>query len=148
MGHAADAEGSESSNALFIAGSRYILVLDDEPLVREIICEFLESDGYGTAPAATAGEAMAALNERGMPGLMILDYNLAGIDGINVYHKLTAAAGRAVPAVLMTGMLSDRIAAEASGLGMTILNKPVKLDYLVEIVGRMLMVAASQPTDC
>jgi CheY-like chemotaxis protein len=147
MGHAADAEGPEPSSILMIAESRYILVLDDEPMVREIICEFLESDGYGVAPAATDGEAMAALNERGMPGLMILDYNLAGIDGISVYHKLTAAAGRAVPAVLMTGMLSDSIAAKASGPDMVLLNKPVKLQYLVEIVGRMLMVAASQPMD-
>jgi hypothetical protein len=47
----------------------------------------------------------------------------------------------------MTGMLSDSIAAKASGLDMVLLNKPVKLQYLVEIVGRMLMVAASQPMD-
>jgi CheY-like chemotaxis protein len=127
--------------------AKYILVLDDEPMVREIICEFLKSSGYGIVPAGTDDEAMAALNERGVPDLMILDYALAGIDGIKVYRKLTAAAGRIIPTILITGMISDGVAAEASGLGVTFLNKPMKLEYLARIVERRLAEAAGGQTD-
>ncbi|PPQ36782.1 response regulator [Rhodopila globiformis] len=128
-------------------GAKYLLVLDDEPTVREIICEFLSSDSHQVVPAATGEEAMAALQEYGVPDLMILDYVLAGLDGIKVYRQLTAAAGRAVPTILITGMISDDLAAEASGLGVTFLNKPVKLEYLAGVVKKRLSESAVRTTD-
>src|SRR5689334_10949040 len=77
-----------------------VLVLDDEVMLREIIGEFLTFYGYNAVLAGTDAEAVAALAEHGVPDLMIIDYLLDGINGIQAYARLTAAIGRPVPAIL------------------------------------------------
>jgi CheY-like chemotaxis protein len=121
-------------------GSRTVrvLVLDDEMILLEIIGEFLTTFGYHAELVGSEAEAVAALARDGTPDLMIIDYMLQGINGIEAYTRLTAAAGRHIPAILLSGLGNDELAAEAAGCGMKPVRKPVKMDQLFEIIEGML----------
>ena len=57
-----------------------VLVVDDEPIVREIVVRYLERDGYATLEADD-GDIARALLERDPPDLVVLDVMLPGTDG-------------------------------------------------------------------
>jgi two-component system response regulator MprA len=78
-----------------------ILVVDDEPAVRESLRRALELAGY-TVELADDGEvALARLDREGAPDAMILDVLMPGIDGLEVCRRLRAA-GNGVPILMLT----------------------------------------------
>jgi two-component system response regulator MprA len=78
-----------------------ILVVDDEPAVRESLRRALELEGY-TVELADDGEvALARLDRGGAPDAMILDVLMPGIDGLEVCRRLRAA-GNGVPILMLT----------------------------------------------
>src|SRR5579864_9029019 len=85
-----------------------VLVVDDEPIVREVIVRYLERDGHRTLEAATGDEA-ALLLERDPPSLVVLDVMLPGIDGFELCRRIRASSD--LPIVLLTarGEEADRI---------------------------------------
>ncbi len=85
-----------------------ILVVDDEPIVREVVVRYLERDGYQTLEAATGDEAQR-LFERELPSLIVLDVMLPGIDGLELCRAIRARSD--VPIVMLTarGEETDRI---------------------------------------
>ena len=60
-----------------------VLVVDDEPIVREVVVRYLERDGY---PTLEAGDGDAARDARraATPDLVVLDVMLPGIDGLEL----------------------------------------------------------------
>ncbi len=89
-------------------GVSTVLVVDDEPIVREVIVRYLERDGHRTLEAATGDEA-ALLLERDPPSLVVLDVMLPGIDGFELCRRVRASSD--LPIVLLTarGEEADRI---------------------------------------
>src|SRR5437879_740408 len=85
-----------------------ILVVDDEPIVRDVVVRYLERDGFRTLVAAD-GEAAKALLERELPALVVLDVMLPGIDGLSLCRWIRSNS--AVPVILLTarGDEADRI---------------------------------------
>jgi len=85
-----------------------VLVVDDEPIVREVIVRYLERDGHRILEAATGDEAVALL-ERDPPSLVVLDVMLPGIDGFELCRRIRASSD--LPIVLLTalGEETDRI---------------------------------------
>ena len=63
-----------------------ILVIDDEPEVRNMLKEFLESHGYNVRLAEDGIEAQAAMEEK-VPALMLVDLLLPGEHGLNLIEK-------------------------------------------------------------
>jgi DNA-binding response OmpR family regulator len=84
------------------------LVVDDEPIVRDVVARYLERDGYTTLQAGD-GETARALLEREQPELVVLDVMLPGIDGIALMRWIRARSD--LPVILLTarGDESDRI---------------------------------------
>src|SRR6516225_9367623 len=78
---------------------RRILVVDDEPTIREVVSEYLEVEGFEVMRAATGLEALNLAAAR-PPDLVVLDVMLPGIDGIEVCRRLRAAS--AVPILMLT----------------------------------------------
>lgn len=85
-----------------------VLVVDDEPIVREVVCRYLERDGYTVFEAAD-GEAALELIAEQSPSLVVLDVMLPGVDGLEVCRRVRADSS--VPIILLTarGEETDRI---------------------------------------
>jgi DNA-binding response OmpR family regulator len=85
-----------------------VLVVDDEPIVRDVVVRYLERDGYTTLQAATGDEAQRML-EGEPPSLVVLDVMLPGIDGLELCRWIRSRSQ--VPIVMLTarGEEADRI---------------------------------------
>src|SRR3989344_267410 len=80
-----------------------ILVVDDDPGIREVLCECLSQHGYETAGAASAAEMDRALAAR-PPDLIVLDLMRPGEDGLSVRRRMT---GKGPPVVMLSAMGED-----------------------------------------
>ena len=77
-----------------------ILVVDDDPLIREILTDFLEGEGYGVRSAADGLAALGAV-AADCPDLVLSDVWMPGLDGFGLLERLHDRAA-AVPTVLMS----------------------------------------------
>ena len=82
---------------------RRILVVEDDPAVRNLLAEYLELEGYEVLQATSGMEALQRAAER-TPDLVILDVNLPGVDGLEVARRLRSAS--AMPILMLTGRIS------------------------------------------
>jgi DNA-binding NtrC family response regulator len=117
--------------------SARVLVVEDQPPVRDLLVEVMRQEGYATDSAASGEEALRAL-DRGVYDLVLLDINLPGIGGMEV---LQAARALQMDAefVMLTGYGSVESAVEAMRLGaFDYLAKPVDVDELALTAGRAL----------
>ena len=85
-----------------------VLVVDDEPIVREVVCTYLRRDGYATLEAEDGDEARR-LFERGDSSVIVLDVMLPGTDGLELCRWIRSRSR--VPVILLTarGDEADRI---------------------------------------
>lgn len=101
-----------------------VLIVDDEPAIRELLAEYLRGRGLEATVAAHAEEGCALLGEEPFTAV-VADLKLPGEDGLAV---LRAARARDVPALLMTGFGTPESAVEAFNLGARgYLLKPFRL---------------------
>ena len=84
--------------------ARTILVVEDEPTLRETLAEALESDGFAVRTAADGGTAVASFREQ-LPDLVLLDLMLPGMSGMDVTRVLRSES--AVPIVMLTARDSE-----------------------------------------
>jgi DNA-binding response OmpR family regulator len=85
-----------------------ILVVDDEPVVRDVVVKYLRRDGFTTLEAAD-GDHARDLIERDNPALVVLDVMLPGIDGLELCRWIRSRSG--LPVILLTARAeeADRI---------------------------------------
>jgi two-component system response regulator ResD len=93
---------------------RRILVVDDEPTIREVVGQYLELEGYAVMQAADGLEALR-LAEAHPPDLVILDLMLPGIDGLEVCRRLRAVS--AVPILMLTARAEEADQLAGFGVG-------------------------------
>jgi DNA-binding response OmpR family regulator len=89
-------------------GVTKILVVDDEPTIREIVVSYLERDGFKTLEAADGNRARELL-ESDSPDLVVLDLMLPGTDGLELCRWIRSRSR--LPVIMLTarGEESDRI---------------------------------------
>ncbi len=85
-----------------------VLVVDDEPIVRDVVVRYLNREGFRTLEAAD-GDSARALLEREQPSLVVLDLMLPGTDGLTLCRWIRERSQ--VPVIMLTalGEESDRI---------------------------------------
>ena len=85
-----------------------VLVVDDEPTIREIVVSYLEREGFTTLEAADGNRARELL-ERDTPDLVVLDLMLPGTDGLELCRWIRSRSR--LPVIMLTarGEESDRI---------------------------------------
>src|SRR4051794_27638034 len=109
-----------------------ILVVDDDPQVRQWVHDVLESEGLEVATAADGRQALDLVASRA-PALVVLDVTLPGPDGANAGQKLREALGSQVPILLITA--DGRAAEKAAQIqAYAYLRKPFTLDDLLAAV--------------
>jgi DNA-binding response OmpR family regulator len=85
-----------------------VLVVDDEPIVRDVVVRYLERDGYRTLQAASGDQAQGLL-ERESCSLVVLDVMLPGVSGLDLCRWIRSRSD--LPIVMLTalGEEADRI---------------------------------------
>jgi DNA-binding response OmpR family regulator len=85
-----------------------VLVVDDEPIVRDVVVRYLEREGYATLEAVDGNDARR-LVERESPDLVVLDVMLPGTDGLELCRWIRARSE--LPVIMLTarGEEADRI---------------------------------------
>src|SRR5690242_20768609 len=86
-----------------------VLVVDDEPIVREVVVRYLERDGHHAVEAADADSARAAL-DRHAPSLVVLDLMLPGADGLELCREIRAQSD--LPVIMLTARRSEEHTSE------------------------------------
>jgi two-component system nitrogen regulation response regulator NtrX len=115
----------------------YILVVDDEPDIRELVKEILEDEGMEVAVAEHAQAARDARRAR-KPDLVLLDIWMPDTDGISLLREW-ADSGSLGPVVMMSGHGTVDTAVEATRLGaLDFIEKPVSLNQLLRTVSKAL----------
>jgi two-component system, OmpR family, response regulator len=122
-----------------------VLVVDDEPSIRELVQVALKFHGCAVTTAATGNDALRlAASDR--PDLIVLDIMLPDIDGFEVVRRLRAA-GNEVPVIFLTARdtTSDTVTGLALG-GDDYITKPFSVEALVARVRAVLRRARRQLT--
>jgi two-component system, OmpR family, response regulator ResD len=87
---------------------RRVLVVDDEPMVREVLARYLAKEGYAVDVAEDGEEALVAY-ARALPDLVLLDLMLPRVDGLEVFRRIRAHAPTAVIMLTARGEETDRV---------------------------------------
>lgn len=116
----------------------HILVVDDEPDIRDLVSEILQDEGYRVTTAED-GETARAAFARKTPDLVLLDIWMPDVDGILLLKEWSADTGLPCPVVVMSGHGSVETAVEATRLGAyDFVQKPISLAKLLAIVSQAL----------
>ncbi len=116
----------------------HVLVVDDEPDIRNLVKEILEDEHYTVATAEDGATARRALRDR-RPDLVLLDIWMPDIDGITLLKEWAEEDGLPCPVIMMSGHGTVETAVEATRLGAyDFLEKPLSLAKLLLTVGRAL----------
>lgn len=114
-----------------------VLVVDDEPGIRELLAQILVDEGYTVATVATGEEALGALS-REIFDVVLLDVQLPGLNGLEILRQLKASGNR-VPVVMISGHATVEQAVEAVREGAAdFLEKPLGLERVLVTVGNVL----------
>lgn len=123
----------------------YILVVDDEPDIRQLVKEILEDEGYEVALAEDTAQAREQRRIR-RPDLILLDIWMPGEDGISLLREWNDTGLLNCPVVVMSGHGTIDTAVEATRLGATgFIEKPLSLGKLLATVRRTLGSAETLP---
>jgi two-component system nitrogen regulation response regulator NtrX len=124
--------------------TQHILVVDDEPDIRRLVCEILEDEGYQVSAAENATVARE-LKKTATPDLILLDIWMPDTDGITLLKEWVVEEAMLCPVVMMSGHGSVEAAVEATRLGAyDFLEKPLSLAKLLLIVERALEASSLQ----
>jgi len=116
----------------------YILVVDDELDIRQLVSEILEDEGYQVEMAEDAASARNKKKQR-QPQLILLDIWMPDTDGITLLKEWAAEDEVLCPVIMMSGHGSVESAVEATRLGAyDFLEKPLSLAKLLLTVERAL----------
>ena len=117
----------------------YILIVEDEEALATLLQYNLDKEGYATARAADGEEALLLVDER-LPDLVVLDWMLPKVSGVEVCRRLRGRAEtRAVPIIMLTARAeeSDRIRGLETGAD-DYVTKPFSTAELVARIRALL----------
>ena len=110
-----------------------ILVVDDEPEVRLVLTEFLESRGYEVMSAGSGAEALA-LVDSSKPHVVLLDVTMPVMDGMETLKRL-AASNPGLPIIMVTANADVDVTSRLLAMGAAdYIPKPFDLEYLGQAV--------------
>ena len=114
-----------------------VLVLDDQPYLREIITAIVADAGYPALAVATADEALIRM-EQVKPELLVLDMSLPGTNGLQLLDLLRAEdAWQTLPVIVVSGDPA-KLGAVAGRENVVALTKPFDVNVLVAAIEQAL----------
>jgi excisionase family DNA binding protein len=117
-----------------------ILLVDDDPRLREYMRINLEIEGYTVVEAGSADEGMAALDSEHAPQLILLDVMMPGVDGWEMLQRIQERHG-SIPVIMFSGQVDAKSAADAQKRGASgFIGKPFDPQQLIERTKQVLPV--------
>lgn len=111
-----------------------ILIVDDEPDIRELISDILSDEDYHVRTAVDGHDALAQIKERS-PDLVLLDIWMPELDGISLLKKWHQEDGMPFAVVMMSGHGTIETAIEATKMGAAdFVEKPISLAKLLQTI--------------
>jgi two-component system phosphate regulon response regulator PhoB len=125
-----------------------ILIVEDEQAIREMVCLALSQGGYDCLEAADANEAQQRILE-GLPDLILLDWMLPGMSGIDYARKLRRdKLTQGVPVIMLTARTQEEDKVRGLDTGADdYITKPFSTRELVARIKALLRRTAPQATD-
>lgn len=135
-------EGVILDNRAAPPASSYVLVVDDEEVVRQFLTRCLEGWGYVVRQAGNAAEAIELMMER-PASLALLDIRMPGQDGLWLANRIRAHWPN-LPIVMATALDDVQTVRTSRQLGVfDYITKPIKKDKLQEVLQRAVAAAGS-----
>ncbi len=120
---------------------RTILIVEDDPDIREAVAEILESEGFNVATAANGQEGLERLAELGQPCLILLDMMMPVLDGPGFLSRLEAdPVRRTLPVVVVTASHVQLPPGAAR-----LLRKPFELSDLLALIDDLCPILSPHP---
>jgi CheY-like chemotaxis protein len=119
--------------------SKRILIVEDNPILGDLLLKVLQEEAY-EALHVLSGEMARSILQTDAPALVLLDYNLPGMNGLELTDWLRSREERRhIPVILM----SANVPPEASGKQyLSTLQKPFELETLLQSVAERLVSGA------
>ena len=125
----------------YMTAERLVVVVDDEPDLRSLICEVLQEEGYSVVSLPHPAQALQ-LQE--VPALFLIDLMLPGMTGIELAQELRQGSFAETGMIGLSASSAMLRHANDSRLFQETIQKPFDLEYLLEAV--RLLVAAGETT--
>ncbi len=107
-----------------------ILVVDDEPQLLDVLQEYLSQRGHHVETALNGEAALAAI-ARARPDVVLLDFHMPGMDGLEVLRRI----GTLAPVIMVTANTDIPAARETLKSGaFDYVTKPVDFDHLDRVI--------------
>lgn len=114
-----------------------VLLVDDDQLLLDLASSFFKSEGIEVYCASTGEDALRKIRERPF-SLMVTDFNMPGMDGLELAGKVREVAPR-MPIFMSTGYPSPEICRLAREAGIArVFAKPFDFRVIVAMVGRRM----------
>ncbi len=111
-----------------------VLIVDDEPTIVDAMQEVLSMLDMNVVTAGHGAEALAHIQEGLIPDLVLTDYRMPEMNGVELIRKIRAVVGEELPVVVMTGDTSAEKIKAANLEYCEVLHKPVKIDELLAFI--------------
>lgn len=115
-----------------------ILVVDDDPAIRQLLTDVLEMDGYEVSVAVDGLAAVREI-EASSPDFVILDVMMPGLDGFGVLSTIRTQPGEPVPVLMLTAAAESDASSRAWASGVDYyLAKPFTADAVLDVLNGVL----------
>ena len=117
---------------------KIILLIDDEVMLRDLLAEMLESNGYNVIKVGSGSEALKILTEEIKVDLVIVDFNMPDMNGLETTKKIRGLNLK-MPIILSSGSmgLEEKINYKESGITAT-LTKPYEFDTMFSTIQKLI----------
>jgi CheY-like chemotaxis protein len=124
-----------------------VLIIDDDPLLRELLRISLSSAGHIVTEAPDAPSAIRTLLQRDFD-VVLTDIEMPYMDGLELAAAIRGdTKTKHIPVVVLSGRNDDLAWQQAKFLGVSAyLNKPVKVDELLRAIGKAIRSAGGETT--
>ncbi len=118
-----------------------ILVVEDTLDLLHNLTDFLVMEGYYVLPSSTGSDALAQLQQRETPDLIITDLSMPGIDGLILIEEIKKDERfNKIPIVIFTARPKQDYEENARALGVTIsIKKPAALEEILSTISPLLV---------
>ena len=117
---------------------KIVLLADDEIMLRDLLAELLESTGYNVIKVISGTEALKVLTEEIKVDLIILDYNMPEMNGLDCAAKIREF-NKETPIILSSGSFGMDENTDIKGKGInSFVNKPYEFDTMLSTIQELL----------
>ncbi len=117
---------------------KIILLADDEVMLRDLLAELLESNGYNVIKVSSGDEVLKVLTEEIKADLIIIDYNMPGLNGLDCIKQVRNLKFE-MPVILSSGSLSFAENLDYNNFGInSLLAKPYEFESMLSLIKKLI----------